>query len=113
MGQKCYFCKHDRGPYVDKDSACITCRTHNHFEPHPRMSERMAQEYDMLYGEKSKTLKPDFEFDRATALAVLKDLSEHLSPSHNLFGDPTLVISRFQFEIVRKKYLDNKKGEEI
>lgn len=111
MGQKCYFCKHDhgpRGPYATRDYPCKSCRKHDHFELNPRMPQRMALEYDMLYGEKSKTIKPDFEFDRDTALAVLKDLTAHLRAGHDIFGEPTLTISRFQFEIVRRKYLDNK-----
>ena len=51
------------------------------------------------------------EFDRYTALEVLKALSSHMYPSYDLFGTKTLVINRDKFELIRKKFLDKK--EEI
>lgn len=45
-------------------------------------------------------------YDRKTALRVLQDLSKRMYPSLDLFGHPTLVIDRPNFEEVRKKYLD-------
>ena len=48
------------------------------------------------------------EFDRYTALEVLKDLSKDMYPSYDLFGKKTLVIDRDKFEAVRAKYLDRK-----
>lgn len=47
-------------------------------------------------------------FDRDTALEVLKDLSKHMYPSYDLYGKPTLEIDRYRFEEVRAKYLDKK-----
>lgn len=47
--------------------------------------------------------------DRDTALAVLKELSRDMYPSHDLFGNGTLVVDRDKFEVIRKKYLDNDK----
>lgn len=44
--------------------------------------------------------------DRKTALNVLQDLSKEMYPSLDLFGHPTLVIDRSNFEEIRKKYLD-------
>lgn len=45
------------------------------------------------------------EFDRGTALAILKEFSRDMYPSYDLFGNKTLVISRDKFEEIRKKYL--------
>jgi hypothetical protein len=47
-------------------------------------------------------------FDRQTALRVLQDLSKHMYPNYDIFGNKTLVIRREYFEDVRKKYLDKK-----
>ena len=49
----------------------------------------------------------DKNFDRHTALEILKDLSHSMYPSNDLFGTKTLVINRDKFEKIRKKYLDN------
>lgn len=46
------------------------------------------------------------EFDRDTALAVLKDFSRDMYPSYDIFGRKTLVINRDEFEAIRKKFLD-------
>lgn len=48
------------------------------------------------------------EFDRDTALTILKELSRDMYPSYDLFGKKTLVINRDKFEAIRKKYLDRK-----
>lgn len=48
------------------------------------------------------------DFDRQTALDVLKDLSAQMYPSYDLFGNKTLVIDRDKFEKIRAKYLDKK-----
>ena len=45
-------------------------------------------------------------YDRKTALRVLQDLSKKMYPNLDIFGRPTLVINRADFEEVRKKYLD-------
>lgn len=45
------------------------------------------------------------EFDRGTALAILKDLSWNMYPSYDLYGKKTLEIYRDKFEEIRKKYL--------
>jgi len=49
--------------------------------------------------------------DRDTALSVLKDLTKDMYVDYDLFGNKVLCISVYTFEEVRKKYLDNKKGE--
>ena len=46
--------------------------------------------------------------DRDTALAILKEFSRDMRPSHDLFGNETLVIDRCKFEAIRAKYLDRK-----
>lgn len=48
------------------------------------------------------------KYDRLTALRVLQDLSNKMYPNLDLFGNPTLVINRDEFEEVRKKWLDDK-----
>lgn len=54
-----------------------------------------------------KLLKvPALEINRATALSVLKEFSRDMYPSNDIFGKPTLVMSRKAFEAIRKKYLD-------
>lgn len=53
----------------------------------------------------------DEKFDRNTALSVLRDLSENLCQEIDIFGYKRLSISVDKFEAIRKKYLDNKKGE--
>ena len=49
--------------------------------------------------------------DRPTALAVLKDLSNKMHPCCDLFGRDILAIDRPDFEVIRKKYLDQHKEE--
>ena len=44
--------------------------------------------------------------DRRTALRVLQDLSSNMYPSNDIFGTKTLVITRYDFEKIRQKYLD-------
>ena len=46
-------------------------------------------------------------YDRDTALAILNDLSKNMRPDCDLFGNKTLVIHRYMFENIRKKYLDD------
>ena len=53
----------------------------------------------------------DEKFDRNTALSVLRDLSENLCQEIDIFGYKRLSISVDKFEAIRKKYLDNEKGE--
>lgn len=53
----------------------------------------------------SSQKEKEVEFDRDTALEVLKTLSRYMYPSHDLFGNKTLVINRDKFEAVRKKFL--------
>lgn len=48
-------------------------------------------------------------FDRNTALSVLKDLSKCMYPDYDLYGKPTLAINRNDFEKIRAKYLDKKR----
>lgn len=44
--------------------------------------------------------------DRKTALKVLLDISNRMYPNCDIFGNKILCISRFDFEEIRKKYLD-------
>lgn len=48
------------------------------------------------------------KFDRTTALEVLKDLSNKMYTNCDIFGQKILCISRYDFEEIRKKYLDDK-----
>ena len=111
MSGKCFFCEYDYGPVVGPSPKCCACFSHKLFEPKKHMSGHMAVMY-----EKFKSLEEGVDggvenYDRATALAVLKALSKHLYPSHDLFGNATLVIDRYKFELVRKRFLDDTKGE--
>lgn len=47
--------------------------------------------------------------DRKTALKVLLDISNKMYPNDDIFGNEILCISRFDFEEIRKKYLDKGK----
>lgn len=48
------------------------------------------------------------EFDRDTALSILKEFSRDMYPSYDLYGNKTLVINRDKFEAIRTKYLDRR-----
>lgn len=51
------------------------------------------------------------DYDRDTALAILKEFSRDMRPSLDIFGNKILTIRRDKFEAIRKKYLDGK-GEQ-
>ncbi len=55
----------------------------------------------------SNDIQPE-EFDRRTALRVLQDISSKMYSSVDLYGDKILKIKRYDFEAIRKKYLDKK-----
>ena len=57
-------------------------------------------------GLNNATTQIEERLERKTALRVLQDLSKRMYPNLDLFGHPTLVIDRPEFEEVRKKYLD-------
>ena len=57
------------------------------------------------------TTTTDKEFDRHTALQVLKDLSSNMHCSRNLYGQDTLVIHRDKFEEIRAKWLDKRENK--
>lgn len=50
--------------------------------------------------------KREANLNRDTALAVLKEFSRDMYPSYDIFGEPTLVMKRTDFEKIRHKYLD-------
>lgn len=50
--------------------------------------------------------------DRKTALKVLLDISNRMYPNYDIFGNKILCISRFDFEEIRKQYLDKTKIKE-
>lgn len=105
MSTKCFFCKHERGPIDDVPEACCKCKDYCNFEPIENMRPIMAREYELFKREEAWINDRSEEFDRATALAVLKAISKRMYPSHDLFGNGTLVIKRDKFEAVRKKFL--------
>ena len=49
--------------------------------------------------------------DRETALSVLNDISHCLTPDIDWLGNKTLVITRNDFERIRKKYLDSEEKQ--
>ena len=105
MKEKCQFCVHDHDPRAGKPDACKECRDLSNFQLKTRMSPREAYMYDQIVKEEEWIADQSEEFDRDTALAVLKAISKNMHASHDLFGNPTLVINRYRFEAVRKKYL--------
>lgn len=52
--------------------------------------------------------EPSVDLSRETALRILNNLSSYMSPSTDLLGRKTLVITRSTFEKIRAKYLDSK-----
>ena len=49
------------------------------------------------------------KFDRKTALMVLQVISNKMYPNLDIFGNKTLVINRYDFEAIRKKFLDKRR----
>ena len=109
MNEKCQFCEHDHNPSKGKPDICVKCDRCSNFKAKTRMTIREKYRYDNLVKEEAWVNDDLDDFDRDTALAVLKAISKHMHPSHNIFGEPTLVINRYRFEAVRKKFLDRKK----
>ena len=105
MNERCFFCEFERGPLTDPLEICKECCDFNNFKPKIRMTQSMAHEYERFKKEEEWINDKTVEFDRDTALAVLKELSKRMYPSHDLFGEKTLVIKRNKFEAVRKKFL--------
>lgn len=101
---KCDFCKHD-SPKHDSEQ-CITCKNYSNFEVKAHMNEFQYIKYKKLIEKEQKYAKVDFEFDRTTALRVLQDISNEMYASNSIFGEPTLVIRRDTFELIRHKWLD-------
>lgn len=69
------------------------------------MSDSMAYQYRKYIEKEEWVNDHSVQYDRATALAVLKALSKDMYPSVNIYGGKTLVISRDNFEFIRKKFL--------
>ena len=103
---KCDFCKHDRGPLVGRLDICATCHHHDRFQPKERMNELEQVRYEKILRDEEWINDKSEEFDRATALKVLQALSHKMRPSLNMYGEKTLIISRYEFEVIRRKYLD-------
>ena len=106
--KKCDFCEYDRGPNMDKPKKCKECRDFNNFIVKNRLTQRESYLYEKFKKDEEWANNKDLNFDRDTALMVLRDLSTRMHASRNLFGEDTLVINRYEFELVRKKYLDKK-----
>lgn len=108
MKEKCQFCEFDRGPIVGRLDICDECCDCDKFQVKKRMHPIESFKYEQLKKEEEWVNDRSVEYDRDTALAVLKALSANMYASHDLFGEPTLVINRYRFEAVRKKFLDKK-----
>ena len=103
--EKCFFCEHDR-PLEQRLDICKTCRNSSNFLLKSRMSPHMMKIYEKFQKDEEWANDRNVEFDRDTALMVLQDLSIRMRPTTNMMGNKILVISRHDFEMVRKKYLD-------
>ena len=108
MSDKCYFCEHERGPLAEQSEACDTCRDFNNFQVKKRMSSGQFYEYEKLKYAEEQFANQNEVFDIDTASMVLKDITAHMCLSTDRFGNKTLVINRYTFELIRKKYLDKK-----
>ncbi len=108
MIEKCHFCEYDYGPLMDKPEQCCTCKNNDNFRLKKRATPRMLLEFKQLERDEEWANDKSIEFDRDTALMILKEISKHMHPSTDLFGNKTLTIHRYQFELIRKKFLDNK-----
>ena len=105
MHEKCFFCEHDRGPLAERSEKCDMCCNCNEFQLKTRLTPTALYEYEKLIHEQEWINDKTIEFDRDTAVMVLKALVKHMHPSTDLFGNKTLVIDRNRFEAVRKKFL--------
>lgn len=103
MSRKCDFCKFDMRV---KTEQCRRCHDHSAFEPKVNMTEAMAHDYRKYIEKETWANDHSIQYDRDTALEVLKAITRNMYPSYGLFGTPTLVINRDDFEFIRKKFLD-------
>lgn len=108
MNYKCHFCEHEHGPLAEQSEMCSQCHDFSMFQVKKRMSQRAQCQFKKLIHEEEQIANQNIVFDRDTALMILKDLTAHMRPSQDLFGNRTLVINRDGFELIRKKYLGNK-----
>lgn len=106
--RKCDFCEHECGPLMGQSEICSACRDSSNFQVKKRMNVKQAYEYEKFKKDMEWLCDQNTKFDRATALMVLQAISHRMRPSHNIFGEKTLVINRYDFEVVRKKFLDKK-----
>ena len=111
MKEKCDFCEYDRGPLMDRPEQCGTCIDNNNFQLKKRLPPSMVNEYAKFKRDEEWINDQSVEFDRDTALLVLGEISKRMHPSTDLFGNKTLTISRYNFEVIRKKFLDKKEKE--
>lgn len=109
MKEKCHFCEYDYGPLVGTSEVCRACHDCDKFQLKKRMTPMAAYKYEKLKKEEEWINDQSIVFDRDTALIVLNALSERMYPSTDIFGNKTLVIDRYRFEAVRKKFLDRKR----
>ena len=108
MEEKCFICEYDQGPLLGKHENCFTCVNNSNFQVKKRVTPGMLMQYEKIKRDEEWIEKHDVEFDRDTALLILNEISKHMRPSTDKFGNKTLVISRYNFEIIRKKFLDKK-----
>ena len=108
-GEKCHFCEHDCSPRTSKPEVCARCKQFSNFKAKTRMTDFEMHRYAKLVEEEEWINDTSIEFDRDTALAVLEAISKHMYLGHDRFGDPTLVINRYRFDAVKRKFLDRKK----
>ena len=106
--KKCYFCEHERGLLDSRINPCLFCHNFDNFQLKNRMSPRQAWEYSQLERDEEWVNDRSVEFDRDTASMVLKDLLTRMSSSTDNFGRGTMTISSYAFELVMRKYLDEK-----
>lgn len=104
--KRCDFCIHD-APKNGRE-VCKTCKAYDKFQLKPLRTSIEAHLYDTLLKREAWIEEP-IEFDRKTALMVLQAISHKMYPNVDIFGNKTLVINRYEFEDIRKKFLDKRR----
>lgn len=102
----CFYCEFDQGPLKGRHEKCQTCEKASNFKRKIRMTPSMLGRWEDKQQFEREFLSNVEPFDEKTARMVLDDICEFVSFRPN--GEQ-LIISLDKFNLIRKKYLDNKK----
>ena len=84
MGKKCYFCEHDRGPFMEKPEVCNECQDYDKFQFKTIIDPRILNEYELfrkaeLKKHKVEELKNAFYREANSISAMLPTMRNHLN----------------------------------